>query len=184
MPLKKIEKNFEKFIFTSRWLLAPFYLGLMLGVLILLIKFFKSLFGTFAGLLSGELGDSDIVISILTLVDITLLANLLIIIVFSGYESFVSKIELEGHEDRPDWMGKVGFSTLKVKLIGSIVAISAIELLAVFVNMDNYTEKEIKWKVIIHLTFVISGVLFAVMDRAGAKKAAPEPPTPPTGPEE
>ena len=115
--------------------------------------------------------DSDIIISILTLVDITLLANLLIIIMFSGYESFVSKIEISEHEDRPDWMGKVGFATLKIKLIGSIVAISAIELLAVFVNIDQYTDKQIKWKVIIHVTFVISGVLFAVMDRTSSKKA-------------
>lgn len=169
MPLKKLENGIEKTIFASRWLLAPFYFGLMLGVLILLIKFVKSMIGVLSGL--GSMSDSDIVISVLTLVDITLLANLLIIIIFSGYESFVSKIEVDGHEDRPDWMGKVGFSTLKIKLIGSIVAISAIELLAVFVNINQYTDKQIMWKVIIHVTFVISGVLFAVMDRTSAKKS-------------
>ena len=170
MPLKKIEKRFEKALFASRWLLAPFYFGLMLGVLILLIKFVKSIFGIFLSL--GSMSDSDIVISVLTLVDITLLANLLIIIIFSGYESFVSKIELDDHEDRPDWMGKVGFAALKIKLIGSIVAISAIELLVVFVNIEQFTDKQIMWKVIIHVTFVISGVLFAVMDRTSSKKAS------------
>lgn len=172
MPLKKLEKNFEAFIFASRWVLAPFYLGLMLGVFILLIKFSKSLYGTFLGLFSGELTDSGIVLSVLTLVDITLLANLLIIIIFSGYESFVSKIELDGHEDRPEWMGKVGFATMKIKLIGSIVAISAIELLKVFVNTEEFDNKKIMWKVIIHITFVISGVLFAVMDRTSSKKSS------------
>ena len=170
MSLNSIEKYFEKFLFSSRWLLAPFYLGLMFGVFILLIKFFKSLFATLTSI--GSMEDSEIVIAILTLVDITLLANLLIIIIFSGYESFVSKIEVEGHQDRPDWMGKVGFSTLKIKLIGSIVAISAIELLAVFVNIEKFTDKQIMWQVIIHVTFVISGVLFAVMDRTQAKKKA------------
>lgn len=168
MPLNKLEKVFEKTLFASRWLLAPFYLGLMFGVIILLLKFVKSLYGIFSTL--GSMSDSDIIISILTLVDITLLANLLIIIMFSGYESFVSKIETDEHEDRPEWMGKVGFAALKIKLIGSIVAISAIELLAVFVNIDQFTDKQIKWKVIIHITFVISGVLFAVMDRTSSKK--------------
>ena len=172
MSLEKLERYFEKFLFTSRWILAPFYVGLMAGVVILLVKFIKSLFNTFGGLFNGTLSESGIVLNILTLVDITLLANLLIIIIFSGYESFVSKIEISDHEDRPDWMGKVGFSTLKIKLIGSIVAISAIELLKAFVNMEEYTEKQIMWKVIIHVTFVISGVLFAVMDRTSSKKAS------------
>lgn len=169
--MKNIERAFEKFIFTSRWLLAPFYLGLMSGVLILLVKFIKKLIETVTQLFSGQLAEGEIILSILTLVDITLLANLLIIIIFSGYESFVSKIELDGHEDRPDWMGKVGFATLKIKLIGSIVAISGIELLKVFVNVNEYDNDKIMWKVFIHLTFVVSGVLFAVMDRTSSKSS-------------
>jgi uncharacterized protein (TIGR00645 family) len=176
MSLKALEKKFERFLFVSRWLLAPFYLGLMGGVVILLFKFFKELYTTFATL--GQLSGSEVIISILTLVDICLIANLLIIIIFSGYESFVSKIELDGHEDRPEWMGKVGFAALKIKVIGSIVAISAIELLKVFVTVEklyqDYPESQatmlIMWKVIIHVTFVISGVLFAVMDRTSSKK--------------
>ncbi len=171
MSLEKIEKQFEKFLFASRWLLAPFYVGLMLGVIILLYKFSVSLYGLVNNLLIGKTTESQIVLSILTLVDITLLANLLIIIIFSGYESFVSKIEVDDHVDRPDWMGKVGFSTLKIKLIGSIVAISGIELLKVFVNINEYDEKYIYWKVIIHITFVISGLLFAIMDKTSSKSA-------------
>jgi uncharacterized protein (TIGR00645 family) len=171
VSLNNVEKYFEKFLFASRWLLAPFYLGLMLGVVILLYKFSVSLYNLVGHLIEGKASESEIVLSILTLVDITLLANLLIIIIFSGYESFVSKIEVEDHADRPDWMGKVGFSTLKIKLIGSIVAISGIELLKVFVNINEYEDRKVMWKVIIHVTFVISGVLFAIMDRTSSKNS-------------
>ena len=103
-------------------------------------------------------------ISILTLVDTALIAVLLLIIVFSGYESFVSKIGIGEHEDRPAWMGKVGFADLKLKLIGAIVAISAVELLKAFLVSQSYTNAQLAWKVVIHLTFVLSGVLFAVTD--------------------
>ena len=113
---------------------------------------------------------NELILSVLTLVDVALIANLLIIIIFSGYESFVSKIDIDTHEDKPGWMGKVGFGALKVKVIGSIMAISAIELLKVFVNSGEYVVEEIQWKVMIHLTFVLSGVLFAVMDWLGNKK--------------
>lgn len=167
MSLKEIEKKFESLLFMSRWLLAPFYIGLMLGVILLLFKFFKELFGTFSNVMS--ISGNDLVLSVLTLVDISLIANLLIIIVFSGYESFVSKIEVDDHEDKPGWMGKVGFGSLKVKVMGSIVAISAIELLKTFLH-GSTDHQDIMWKCIIHMTFVISGVLFAVMDRMSAKK--------------
>ncbi|MCM8530943.1 MAG: TIGR00645 family protein [Lentisphaeraceae bacterium] len=167
MSLKNLEKKFESLLFMSRWLLAPFYLGLMLGVVLLLFKFFKELFTTFSTVLT--MNGNEIVLSILTLVDISLIANLLIIIIFSGYESFVSKIDVDDHEDKPGWMGKVGFAALKIKVIGSIVAISAIELLKIFVNTSDYDPENIKWKIIIHITFVVSGVLFAVMDRTTKK---------------
>ena len=110
------------------------------------------------------------IVSILTLVDTTLIASLLIIIIFSGYENFVSKIEFGDHEDRPVWMGKVGFSDLKLKLIGAIVAISAVELLKAFINVNHVTDKELAWRVGIHFTFVVSGVLFALTDFIVGKK--------------
>jgi uncharacterized protein (TIGR00645 family) len=168
MSFKSLEKKFESLLFASRWLLAPFYLGLMMGVLLLLFKFFKELFGTFSNVMS--LSGNEMVLSVLTLVDISLIANLIIIIIFSGYESFVSKIDVGAHEDKPGWMGKVSFTALKIKVLGSIVAISAIELLKVFVNTGEYTIDEIKWKVFIHLTFVISGLLLAVMDKISSNK--------------
>ena len=131
--MKAIEHFLEMLIFNSRWLLAPFYLGLMIGIVILLVKFFQEFVHLIPHTLDSS--ESDIVLAILTLVDMSLVANLLLIIVFSGYENFVSKIDTAGHEDRPDWMGKVDFSGLKMKVIASIVAISAIELLKAFVNI-------------------------------------------------
>lgn len=158
----KFERILESTIFASRWLLAPFFIGLIVGIGVLLIKFVKEL----AFLLGGVLGiiEHDTIISILTLVDTALIAVLLLIIVFSGYENFVSKLAVGNHEDRPAWMGKVGFADLKMKLISAIVAISAVELLKAFLVSTTLTGEELMWKVLIHLTFVVSGLLFAVSD--------------------
>jgi uncharacterized protein (TIGR00645 family) len=178
--MKKFEDLLEGFIFNSRWLLAPFYVGLVLGIAMLLVKFLQEFLHSLPDLLT--MSESTFVLKLLTLVDISLVANLLLIIIFSGYENFVSKINTAGHEDRPEWMGKVDFSGLKVKVIASIVAISAIELLKTFVNVgalitDMSTEQAttpwqwsvadmaIAWKVGIHVILIISGVLFALMDR-------------------
>ncbi len=161
-PAGKFERTLESTIFASRWLLAPFFIGLIVGIGVLLIKFVKEL----AFLLGGVLGiiEHDTIISILTLVDTALIAVLLLIIVFSGYENFVSKLAVGNHEDRPAWMGKVGFADLKMKLISAIVAISAVELLKAFLVSTTMTGEELMWKVVIHLTFVVSGLLFAVSD--------------------
>jgi len=167
--MKHIESGLEKLIFNSRWLLAPFYLGLVLALGLLLVKFFKE-FLHFAPLVFNAEG-GEVIIGLLSLIDVVMVANLLIIIVFAGYETFVSRMDLDNHEDRPSWMGHVGFAELKMKLIGSIVAISGIELLKAFVNIDNYSDKQIAWKIGLHLTFVLSGVLFAVMDRLTAGKS-------------
>jgi len=157
-----LEIALEKFIFSSRWLLVPFFLGLIVGMAVMLIKFFKEL----ALLIQGVLGfiEHDTVISILTLVDTALIAVLLLIIVFSSYENFVSKLSIGDHEDRPAWMGKVGFSDLKMKLIGAIVAISAVELLKAFLISNTLSSEQLGWKIAIHLTFVVSGLLFALAD--------------------
>jgi uncharacterized protein (TIGR00645 family) len=157
-----LERIIESAIFSSRWLLAPFFIGLIIAMVVLLVKFGKEL----VALLMGVLGfyEHDTIISILTLVDTALLAVLLLIIVFSGYENFVSKLNMGDHEDRPAWMGKVGFSDLKMKLISAIVAISAVELLKAFLISHTLTSEQIGWKVAIHLTFVVSGLLFAASD--------------------
>jgi uncharacterized protein (TIGR00645 family) len=161
--MNKIESTLEHWVFLSRWLLAPFFVGLLLAIVALLIKFVKSL-GTLV-VQMFTLSSDEMIISILTLVDSALIAALLLIIGFSGYENFVSKIGVGEHEDRPAWMGKVGFSDLKIKLMGAIVAISAVELLKAFINVEQYAWNALAWKVGIHVTFVVSGVLFAITDR-------------------
>jgi uncharacterized protein (TIGR00645 family) len=156
------ERTIETLIFASRWLLAPFFLGLLVAIVALLIKFMKGLGQMVMTIWTTS--EYDLVISILTLVDTALIAVLLLIIVFSGYESFVSRINTNNHEDRPAWMDKIGFADLKLKLIGAIVAISAVELLKAFLVSQTYTDTQLAWKVGIHFTFVLSGVFFAVTD--------------------
>jgi uncharacterized protein (TIGR00645 family) len=162
--LKAFESRFEHLLFTTRWILAPVYLGLMVALVALLVKFAKEIWSLLTNIPSAT--GADVIIGVLSLVDIALIMNLVIIIVFSGYENFVSKMEdLHAHKDRPDWMGHIGFVDLKIKLIGSIVAISGIELLKAFMDAENLTDRHLAWMVGIHLTFVLSGVLYAVMDR-------------------
>lgn len=161
--MKKIENGLETMMFNSRWLLAPFYVGLIGAIIMLLLKFVQEFIHIIPIILTST--ESDVILAILTLVDMSLIANLLLIIIFSGYENFVSKIDAGDHVDRPDWMGKVDFSGLKIKLIASIVAISGIELLKSFVNVADLTTHELGWRVGIHATLVLSGVLFALMDR-------------------
>jgi len=167
--MKEIETRFEHFLFTSRWLMAPIYLGLVLAMLVLLVKFGKEIWGLFVSISTAA--SSDIITGVLSLVDVALIMNLLIIIVFSGYENFVSKMdELHDHVDRPDWMGHIGFSDLKIKLIGSMVAISGIELLKAFMSIDQLADRHLIWMIAIHVTFLFSGLFYALMDRlAGAK---------------
>lgn len=157
----------EKTIFNSRWILAPFYLGLVLGTLLLFIKFIQELWHMTTHVFSAS--EADVIVGILALVDMSLMTSLLLIIIFSSYEIFVSKIDTANHEDRPEWMGKIDFSGLKLKVIGAIVAISAIDLLKSFMDipreMSDADAASLMWKVIIHMTFVLSGVLFSVMDK-------------------
>lgn len=165
--MEKFEHFLEAFLFRSRWLLAPFYLGLV-GAVAVLLWYFILEFGHLLHTLMGSEG--NFVVGVLSLVDLVLVANLLMIIIFAGYENFVSKINTGDHEDRPDWMGHVDFSDLKMKLIGSIIAISGIELLKVFVNIAQFDDRQLAWKVGIHLTFVVSGLMFAIMDKLGDHK--------------
>lgn len=165
--LKTIENLLESTVFKSRWLLAPFYIGLVASIILLFIKFAQELWHMSAHVFTSA--ESDVIVGILALVDMSLVASLLLMIIFSGYEIFVSKIDIAEHEDRPDWMGKVDFSGLKLKVIGAIVAISAIDLLKTFMNIPGEVTDEdanqLLWKTIIHMAFVLSGVLFALMDK-------------------
>jgi uncharacterized protein (TIGR00645 family) len=165
-PRSKLEVTLERVLFASRWLLAPFYLGMILALAALLFVFMRELIVELSHI--GTMNAEDGILLALSLIDLSLTGNLLLIVMFSGYENFVSKIETEDHEDRPSWMGTVDFTGLKLKLIASIVAISGIALLRSFLTLgDPQTAidgQHVGWMVAIHLTFVVSGVLLAVMD--------------------
>ena len=139
------------------------YIGLVASLFMLLFAFFRELIHMTSGSMTDSAG--AVTVGVLSLVDLVMVANLILIIVFAGYENFVSKIDTSHSEDRSDRMGLVTFSELKIKIIGSIVAISAIDLLKVFINIEQHTGYEIAWKLTLHLTFVISGVLFALTDK-------------------
>jgi uncharacterized protein (TIGR00645 family) len=162
----RVEKALEVLIFASRWILAPFYLGLAISLLVLLVKFTGELFHIATHAFTAT--ESDVILGVLALVDLTLTASLLIIVIFSGYENFVSKIDHSGHRDWPEWMGTIDFSGLKLKLLSSIVAISAIQLLKQFMSIQSVSEREIFWLVVIHVVFVVSSVLLALSDRIAA----------------
>ena len=186
--MKAIENGVERGIFASRWLLAPIYVGLIGALFAVLVIFTKELIHLFevlftshadVGVQAGDsLGEqaSDLTLGVLGLLDLGLLANLILIVIFAGYENFVSKISVaEGNVDRPHWMGHIDFSGLKIKLIGSLVAISVIELLQDFVSAAEAADHPVdytavKWRIILHCTFLISGVMFAVMDYIGDKR--------------
>lgn len=157
-----LECPIERLIFASRWIMAPFYLGLAATLLLLLVKFALHLIEAVPALLG--MSDSDLILVILSLIDLCLVGNLLIIVMFSGYENFVSKLDAREHPDWPEWISKIDFGGLKLKLVASIVAISAITLLKSFMDVNKVTPEQLKWQVIVHLTFVVSGVLLAFMD--------------------
>jgi uncharacterized protein (TIGR00645 family) len=161
--LASVESAFERFLFGSRWLLAPFYLGLALSLCALLIKFTLSA----AELIRHGLWGSEdhLIVGVLGLIDVSLMANLVLMVMFAGYENFVSRLDLHEHRDRPTWMGRVGFGELKLKLMTSIVAISAIHVLEDFMNVSKLQDRDLAWRAGLHILFVVSGVLLALMDR-------------------
>lgn len=157
-----IEHALEVTLFQGRWLLAPFYLGLIGALVLLLVKFVQEFLHVAPSIL--DIKESQLILAVLSLIDLSLAANLLLMVVLAGYENFVSKIDLEGHPDKPDWMGKIDFGGMKLKLIASIVAISAIHLLKAFMDIQNTDKTNLAWLVGIHMAFVVSGVLLALMD--------------------
>ncbi len=158
-----MEKIIEKMLYASRWLLAPIYLGLSLSLVLLAIKFFQELIHTFSIVVS--MSESDLVLSILSMIDMTLVGSLIVMVMFSSYESFVSKIDLDEGDEKLDWLGKLDAGTLKLKVAASIVAISSIHLLQIFMETDQIANDKLQWYVIIHMTFVVSALLLAILDK-------------------
>src|SRR6201996_4243147 len=159
-----LERGIEALLFNSRWLMAPFYLGLVVSLAALLVKFLMILWEFLLHVPAAK--ESDIILGVLSLIDVSLTGNLILIVVFSGYENFVSKIDPGGHPDWPDWMTKIHFGGLKQKLLASIVAISAIQVLKAFMNIDTVFDPcKLAWLVGVHLVFVVSAFMLAVSDR-------------------
>lgn len=157
-----MERLIERSLFASRWMLAPMYLGLVVAVAALVWIFGVELLRFVVSIPTMSVDDA--ILGVLALIDLSLAANLLMIVIFSGYENFVSRMDIADHKDRPDWQGDVDFAALKLKLVASIVAISGIHLLKIFMDVQKYDTEQIRWMVIIHLVFVVSGVLLAAMD--------------------
>lgn len=158
-----IERIAEKFLYASRWLLAPIYLGLSFGLLILGIKFFQEIIHIMPLVFATK--EADIVLLILSLVDISLVGGLIVMVMLSGYENFVSTIDLDEGSEKLSWLGKMDAGSLKQKVAASIVAISSIHLLKAFMNAQSIDNDKLKWYVIIHLTFVVSAIGMAYVDK-------------------
>ena len=169
-----VELGLERWLFASRWLMAPMYLGLTLALAMLMVVFLREV--AYYAPQALALTVDQAILAALTLIDLTLAANLLLIVLFSGYESFVSKLDIGETADRPAWMGTVDFGGMKLKLIASIVAISGIHLLKNFMTIGKdgkeINEVDLKWMVLIHVVFIISGVMMAAMDFIVAKAKA------------
>ena len=163
-----MERLIERILFGSRWLLAPVYVGLSLSLVVLVIKFFAELVHSLTSVLAAS--EAEVVLGLLGLVDLALVAGLIVMVMLSGYENFVSKIDLDENSEKLGWLGKLDSGTLKLKVAASIVAISSIHLLRAFMDAEKISNDKLFWYVIIHMAFVVSAVLLGVMDRMAARK--------------
>ena len=150
-------------MYTSRLLLAPIYMGLSLALFALFIKFFQELYHFIPFIL--ELDESQLVLKLLSLVDLTLVGSLIVIVMFSGYENFVSRLDIGEATEKLEWLGTHDYGSLKMKVASSIVAISSIHLLKIFMNIDTTNNDKVMWYALVHLTFVISALLMAYFDK-------------------
>ena len=172
-PIQLIERGFEIMIFASRWIQAPLYGGLIIAEVLYAYKFLNELWHMVHDL--GESSETVFMLGILSLIDITMVANLLTMVVIGGYATFVSKLNLEGHPDRPDWLSHVDPGTIKIKLAASLIGISSIHLLKAFVNVSNTPPEHIQWQILIHMTFLGSAILLAWTDKLMSKEKKHEP---------
>ncbi len=158
-----MERFLENAMYASRWLLAPVYFGLSLGLIALTIKFFQEIFHILPHIFS--VSESDMILTLLSLVDMTLVGGLLVMVMFSGYENFVSQLDINEGKEKLSWLGKMDATSLKNKVAASIVAISSIHLLRVFMDAKNVPDNKLMWYVIIHLTFVLSAFVMGYLNR-------------------
>lgn len=158
-----LERTIERLMYSSRWIMAPVYLGLSLALIALSIKFFQEIFHVLPNIF--EIKEVELILVILTLIDISLVGGLIVMVMFSGYENFVSRLDLEDHDDKLNWLGKLDSGSLKNKVAASIVAISSIHLLKIFMNVEQLPNDKILWYLVIHITFVLSAFAMGFLDR-------------------
>ncbi|KQQ60569.1 MULTISPECIES: TIGR00645 family protein [Pseudomonas] len=158
-----MERFIEKTMYASRWLLAPIYVGLSLGLLALALKFFQEIFHVLPNIFA--MAESEVILVLLSLIDMALVGGLLVMVMISGYENFVSQLDIEDGVEKLSWLGKMDSSSLKMKVAASIVAISSIHLLRVFMDAKNIEPQYLMWYVIIHMTFVVSAFAMGYLDK-------------------
>ena len=163
-----LEHAFESVVFASRWIQAPLYGGLIVAELLYAYKFLIELWDMMVHV--HLLAETQFMLGVLGLIDVTMVANLLTMVVIGGYATFVSKLDLETHPDRPDWLTHVDPGTIKIKLAASLIGISSIHLLKAFVDVANENPEHIKWKIFIHMTFLGSAILLAWTDKIMQKE--------------
>ncbi|SPZ56059.1 Predicted membrane protein [Serratia quinivorans] len=158
-----MERFLENAMYASRWLLAPVYFGLSLALLALSIKFFQEIIHVLPNIFA--IAEADLVLTLLSLIDMALVGGLLVMVMFSGYENFVSQLDISDDKEKLSWLGKMDSTSLKSKVAASIVAISSIHLLRVFMDAKNVPDNKLMWYVIIHLTFVLSAFVIGYLDK-------------------
>ena len=158
-----MERFIENAMYASRWLLAPIYFGLSLALLALAIKFFQEVFHVLPAIFSIK--EADLILTLLSLIDMTLVRGLLVMVMISGYENFVSQLDIDEGKEKLNWLGKMDSGSLKMKVAASIVAISSIHLLKVFMDAQNINDTKLMWYVIIHMTFVASAFAMGYLDK-------------------
>ena len=163
-----IKSSLKKVLFASRWLLAPFYVALVLALLALLAKAGVRVYDV--TMQFASLDEESVLLAALGIVDLTLSASLIVIVILSGYANFIARVDVEAHKDWPRWIAEVDFSELKLKLMASIVAISAIKLLEAFMEVDRESDRALAWQTGVLATFVIAALLLALADRIGHRQ--------------
>lgn len=163
-------EKLKKFIFCSRWLQAPLYIGLVVAQGIYVYKFIQALFHLIVE--NNYLSETEIMLRVLDLIDIVMIANLLIMVIVGGYQIFVSRLDLKDHPDQPEWLDHVNSGSIKIKFAMALIGISSIHLLKTFIDVNKFTSQAVMWQVIIHATFVLSALALAFTDRLVLQNAS------------
>ena len=159
-------KSLETVIFASRWIQAPLYVGLIIAQVVYCWLFMVELSHLVHNAIdAAHISEADVMLAVLGLIDVVMIANLLIMVIVGGYETFVSRLDLEGHPDQPEWLSHVNAGVLKIKLSTAIIGISSIHLLKSFINAANLEPHTLQWQVIIHVVFLFSALAMAIVDK-------------------